>query len=267
MGMAKMPDVVNGYNWELYNIADDYSEANDLAAKMPDKLRDMQELFLVEAAKYEVLPLDNDVLQRALSSASERGRRQDRLYLLGGSLRHAGKQRPQHPRQVLHDHGRGGDPSGRRRRDAQHASAAHSAATASTWSRASRSSPTCNSRRNAPAGKARRARARQAHHRVRLQDTTERGFGKGGTGVLSVDGKEVDTKKMPYTHSVHSLHRRVLRRRGRHPLRGGRQRLPPALPVHRQADKLTIRLVPPERTAEEEDLLRKKKQEVINAGQ
>ena len=43
------------------------------------------------------------------------------------------------------------------------------------------------------------ARARQAHHRVRLQDTTERGFGKGGTGVLSVDGKAVDSKKMPYS--------------------------------------------------------------------
>ena len=51
MGMGKLPDVVNGYKWELYNIADDYSENNDLAAKMPNKLRDMQELFLVEAAK------------------------------------------------------------------------------------------------------------------------------------------------------------------------------------------------------------------------
>jgi arylsulfatase A-like enzyme len=67
MGMGKMPNVVNGYKWELYNIADDYSEYNDLAASMPDKLRDMQELFLVEASKYQVLPLDNDVLLRALS--------------------------------------------------------------------------------------------------------------------------------------------------------------------------------------------------------
>src|SRR4030095_13982719 len=30
MGLTKMPDVVNGYKWELYNIADDYSEYNDL---------------------------------------------------------------------------------------------------------------------------------------------------------------------------------------------------------------------------------------------
>jgi arylsulfatase A-like enzyme len=64
LGLTKMPDVINGYNWELYNIADDYSEYNDLAAKMPDKLREMQELFLVEAAKYNVFPLDNSIAQR-----------------------------------------------------------------------------------------------------------------------------------------------------------------------------------------------------------
>jgi arylsulfatase A-like enzyme len=67
MGMAKMPDVINGYKWELYNIAEDYSEANDLAAKMPDKLRQMQELFLVEASKYSVFPMDNTVIQRLLT--------------------------------------------------------------------------------------------------------------------------------------------------------------------------------------------------------
>ncbi len=67
MGLAKMPDILNGYKWELYNIAEDYSENNDLAAKMPDKLREMQELFLVEAAKYNVFPMDNSVIQRALA--------------------------------------------------------------------------------------------------------------------------------------------------------------------------------------------------------
>ena len=68
MGTAKLPeDVVNGYKWELYNIAEDYSESNDLAAKMPDKLREMQELFLVEATKYNVFPLDNSVLPRIIA--------------------------------------------------------------------------------------------------------------------------------------------------------------------------------------------------------
>ena len=65
MGLGTLPDVVNGYNWELYNIAEDYSQADDLATKMPGKLRELQELFLVEASKYGVFPLDNEVLQRA----------------------------------------------------------------------------------------------------------------------------------------------------------------------------------------------------------
>jgi arylsulfatase A-like enzyme len=67
MGLAKFPDVVNGYKWELYNLKEDFSQFNDLAAKTPDKLRNLEELFLVEAAKYQVLPLDNDVLQRVLA--------------------------------------------------------------------------------------------------------------------------------------------------------------------------------------------------------
>ncbi len=69
-----MPDVVNGYKWELYNIAEDYSENNDLAAKMPDKLRQMQELFLVEAAKYNVFPLDNTILEQPPAPTAERHR-------------------------------------------------------------------------------------------------------------------------------------------------------------------------------------------------
>jgi arylsulfatase len=67
MGQAKMPDVLNGYKWELYNLEEDYSQANDLAAAQPDKLREMQELFLVEAAKYNVFPLDNSILERLLT--------------------------------------------------------------------------------------------------------------------------------------------------------------------------------------------------------
>src|SRR5579863_6784202 len=67
LGTAKLPDVVDGYKWELYNLNDDYSEYNDLAAKYPDKVRDLKELFLVEATKYNVLPLDNSVLPRLIT--------------------------------------------------------------------------------------------------------------------------------------------------------------------------------------------------------
>jgi len=67
MGTSKMPDVVDGYKWELYNLTEDFSEYNDLAAKMPDKLHEMQEMFLMEAAKYNVFPLDNSILERILT--------------------------------------------------------------------------------------------------------------------------------------------------------------------------------------------------------
>ena len=63
---APMPDV-NAYKWELYNLTEDYSQANDLAAKMPDKLKQMQAMFLREAAKYHVLPLDNSQFARAIA--------------------------------------------------------------------------------------------------------------------------------------------------------------------------------------------------------
>ncbi len=67
LGLKPSPDVITGYNWELYNIKEDFSQANDLASAMPDKLKEMQDLFYAEAAKYDVLPLDNSTLARFLT--------------------------------------------------------------------------------------------------------------------------------------------------------------------------------------------------------
>jgi arylsulfatase len=50
--------------WELYNIAEDFSQAVDLAEKEPAKLRELQDLFMAEAAKYNVLPLDDRFSER-----------------------------------------------------------------------------------------------------------------------------------------------------------------------------------------------------------
>ena len=50
--------------WELYDTRADFSLANDLAAKNPEKLKEMQALFLKEAVKYSVLPLDDRLLER-----------------------------------------------------------------------------------------------------------------------------------------------------------------------------------------------------------
>jgi arylsulfatase len=46
-------------NWELYNTYEDWSQANDLSKEMPEKLKELQNLFLVEGAKYNVFPLDD----------------------------------------------------------------------------------------------------------------------------------------------------------------------------------------------------------------
>ncbi len=64
LSTAAPPDVITGYNWELYNVKEDPTEFNDLATKMPDKLKEMQDLFYSEARKYDVLPLDNSTLAR-----------------------------------------------------------------------------------------------------------------------------------------------------------------------------------------------------------
>jgi arylsulfatase len=63
---APMPGVED-YKWELYNVSEDYSQANDLAAQMPDKLKEMQALFEQEAEKYNVYPLDNSQFARAIA--------------------------------------------------------------------------------------------------------------------------------------------------------------------------------------------------------
>ena len=50
--------------WELYNIENDFSEADDLAAKNPEKLKQLQALFVEEAKKYDVFPLDPRFAER-----------------------------------------------------------------------------------------------------------------------------------------------------------------------------------------------------------
>src|SRR4030095_9321699 len=62
---APLPPIED-YKWELYDLTKDYSQADDLAAKNPEKLKEMQKVFDEEAAKYNVLPLDNRSFARAV---------------------------------------------------------------------------------------------------------------------------------------------------------------------------------------------------------
>jgi hypothetical protein len=59
-------DVITDYKWELY-APTDLLQADSLAATMPEKLLEMRLLFYTEAAKYNVLPLDNSKTARMAS--------------------------------------------------------------------------------------------------------------------------------------------------------------------------------------------------------
>src|SRR6202008_2151161 len=50
--------------WELYDTSKDWSQANDLSKQMPEKLHELQRLWLIEATRYDVLPLDDDLAKR-----------------------------------------------------------------------------------------------------------------------------------------------------------------------------------------------------------
>jgi hypothetical protein len=58
--------------WELYDTNSDWTQARNLAAEQPEKLRDLQRLFLIEAAKYNVLPLDDRGIERAVPEIAGR---------------------------------------------------------------------------------------------------------------------------------------------------------------------------------------------------
>ena len=58
--------------WELYNMREDFGLANDLAAKLPEKVDEMKELFRKEAIKYDVFPLDDRRFERLNAEISGR---------------------------------------------------------------------------------------------------------------------------------------------------------------------------------------------------
>jgi len=53
--------------WELYNVNEDFSLSNDLSEEHPEKLKELQDLFLEEAEKYRVLPIDDRVFERLIA--------------------------------------------------------------------------------------------------------------------------------------------------------------------------------------------------------
>ena len=64
MGAGAIVPALDDDVWELYDTTTDWSQANDLSGEMPEKLRELQQLFLIEAAKYNVFPIDDRTGER-----------------------------------------------------------------------------------------------------------------------------------------------------------------------------------------------------------
>ena len=61
------PDPLNNVTWELYDLTKDWTQHDDIAASHADKLEELKALFLAEARKYQVLPLDASVATRLVA--------------------------------------------------------------------------------------------------------------------------------------------------------------------------------------------------------
>lgn len=72
--------------WELYNVDKDFSQADDLAAKMPEKLAELQAKFIEEAKKYDVFPLDPRFTERFDPKMRESGEPKTKWTYFGNNV-------------------------------------------------------------------------------------------------------------------------------------------------------------------------------------
>ena len=223
----------NEYKWELYNLTEDYSQANDLAAKMPDKLKELQKLFDEEAEKYNVFPLNNDTFARATAPRPSATAGQTVFYLLRRYAGYSTRQRTEHPRQVVHDYGGRRCPAGRRRRHARHRGRKMGRiwpvpAQRQTSVRLQHAHP-----RAIPLGGTGCADARQAHDRVRLHLRRPR-HRQGRHWCAEGRRQRRRHTEAAQLDRVPAGGGRDLRCGGRYPLGRERQRLPSAVRLRRQ---------------------------------
>ena len=101
--------------WELYT-PQDWTQARKVAAEHPERLRDLQRLFLLEAAKCNVFPLDDRRYERFNSDLAGRpageGQHADAVRRVGPTV---GEQRDQHQEQIARHHRRSHRPASGRR--------------------------------------------------------------------------------------------------------------------------------------------------------
>ena len=85
-GVTLTPEMLDAQRWELYHVAEDFSECTDLAAQHPEKLQELIDLWWAEAAKYNVLPLDARMQARMAEPKPLAARTSNRyVYYPGGA--------------------------------------------------------------------------------------------------------------------------------------------------------------------------------------
>jgi arylsulfatase len=85
-GVALTEATLDAQRWELYHVAEDFSESEDLAARHPEKLRELVDRWWVEAGKHQVLPLDARMQARmAERKPRAAGPARRRVYYPGGA--------------------------------------------------------------------------------------------------------------------------------------------------------------------------------------
>ncbi|MGD0639993.1 MAG: arylsulfatase [Roseiarcus sp.] len=62
--MTAKPPALDDDVWELYDTTKDWSQANDLSKQMPGKLHELQRLWIIEATRYNVLPIDDRMIEK-----------------------------------------------------------------------------------------------------------------------------------------------------------------------------------------------------------
>ena len=199
--------------WELYDTTTDWTQAHDLAAEKPDKLAELQRLFLDEATKYNVLPLDDRRVERFNPDLAGRPTLIKGNY--AAALRRHGSPhrelRAQHQEQVALGHRRGRRARGRRR-----------------------------GRDHRPGRRVRRLeplRARTASRRTATTSSASQRF--------TIDGDSADPgRHAPGAHGVRLRRRRARQGRHRHALRRRRAGRRGARRAHR-ADGLLRPTRPP----------------------
>ena len=198
-------DVMNGYKWELYNLAEDPTQTNDLAAKEPERLRMMQELWIMEATRNNVFPLNNSQLPIANRRAPGPGGGTHAVRLHRADDFHAVRRRTLDHQPLLPHHRGDRGAAGRGERRA-----------GDPGRPVLGLGPVSQGRQahlHLQPARRRAARSGRPPMRCRPASTPSSSIGRwkpkgeplgrGGTGTLSVDGKQVAQRTLPKTQPLH----------------------------------------------------------------